>query len=197
MIRVKELNGLFIWYNWDKVCDGRLEELVNFKRILRCFELMSGLRINYHKSLVCGVGVSEDLLNMAQEKMNCVSRKLPIKYLGPPLGASPRLGKTWSPVVDAFKKRLAGWKRKFLSYGGRLALIKSTLASLPIYYLSMFRLSVSVAKVLNSIQARFLWGDTDLKRKVHLVKWEVCHAPDFKPDLWLTLRFLIKIRKMF
>ena len=51
-------------------------------------------------------------------------------------------------------------------------MIKSVMASLPIYYLSLFRMPKAVAKQIDRIQAGFLWGDTELKRKVHLVKWD-------------------------
>ena len=72
-------------------CDSSLEEVSNFKMILRCFELMSGLRINFHKSLVFGIGVSEETLNMVALSLDCVRHHLPVKYLGLPLGASPRM----------------------------------------------------------------------------------------------------------
>ena len=41
-------------------CEGANEEVLNIKTVLRCFEVMSGLKINYHKSVVCGVGYQED-----------------------------------------------------------------------------------------------------------------------------------------
>lgn len=36
--------------------------MVAIKRILRYFEVVSGLRINFHKSVVCGIGVADDLI---------------------------------------------------------------------------------------------------------------------------------------
>lgn len=105
-------------------------------------------------------------------RLNCKKQKLPIIYLGLPLGANPRLKKTWRPVIEKMKARLASWKRKLLSFGGRLTLIKSSLSNLPVYYLSLFKLPQSVAKEFESIQVAFLWGGSDLKRKIHLVKWD-------------------------
>ncbi|XP_028114475.1 uncharacterized protein LOC114312452 [Camellia sinensis] len=35
-------------------CKGAKEEVLNIKRVLRCFEVMSGLKINFHKSFVYG-----------------------------------------------------------------------------------------------------------------------------------------------
>lgn len=76
-----------------------------------------------------------------------------------------------APVVRKFKVKLASWKRRHLSFGGRLSLIKSVLSNLLIYYLSLFKKPEGVAKELDRIQASFLWGGSDLKKKVHMVKW--------------------------
>ena len=56
------------------------------------------------------------------------------------------------------RKRLALWKRQYLSKGGRITLIKSTLASMPIYQLSLFRMPKLVAKRLEKLRRDFLWG---------------------------------------
>lgn len=40
-------------------CNNDRVELANIKRILRCFQLMSGLKINFSKSSVCGVKICE------------------------------------------------------------------------------------------------------------------------------------------
>ncbi|CAL5344867.1 unnamed protein product [Camellia sinensis] len=153
-------------------CEADEGEIVNVKRILRCFELVSGLKINYHKSVVCGVGVDSVVLVDFAAKLNCKTGSLPLSYLGLPLGVSPSKRKSWTLVIEKVKARLAGWKRRMLSFAGRLVLIKSALSCLPVYYLSLFRMPEGVAKDFERIQAAFLWGGLDLKRKVHLVKWE-------------------------
>lgn len=154
------------------VSNGEVAEVENIKRILRCFEVMSGLRINYHKSTVSGVGMTEEESMHLASILKCKTQSLPIKYLGLPLGVSPRLKSSWKPVIDKFKQKLSSWKNKFLSFGGRVTLIKSVLNSLPIYYLSLFRIPEGVVKEINSIQSKFLWGDSSLKKKIHLVNWE-------------------------
>ncbi|CAL5439736.1 unnamed protein product [Camellia sinensis] len=103
-------------------CEAELSEVLALKRLLRCFEMASGLKINYHKSVVCGVGVSISELAVFASLLNCKTQTLPLKYLGLPLGANPRRKKTWQPVINKFKLRLAGWKRRLLSFAGRLIL---------------------------------------------------------------------------
>lgn len=74
-------------------------------------------------------------------------------------------------MLDNIRSRLLGWKRKMLSFARRLTLIKSVLSSLPVYYLSLFKMPEGVAREIEKIEAAFLWGGDGLKRKVHLVKW--------------------------
>ncbi|XP_028089315.1 uncharacterized protein LOC114289749 [Camellia sinensis] len=152
-------------------CAAELEEIVNVKRILRCFEVMSGLTINFHKSVVCGVGINDDQVQVLASSMHCVTQKLPIKYLGLPLGANPRRTKTWQNVVDKVKSRLALWKRKLLSFASRLTLVKSVMDSLPGYYISIFKLPKGIAKEIDKLKAAFLWGSSEFRRKIHMVKW--------------------------
>ncbi|KAK3213081.1 hypothetical protein Dsin_017787 [Dipteronia sinensis] len=138
----------------------KLEYLINFKRILRCFELASGLRINFHKSCVVKVGKK-----LAEEEdwgrvFKCKKAILPISYLGLPIGARPHSKAFWNTLVLRMGSRLAPWKKKFLDKGGRLVLIKSVLSSISTYYMSVFKVSRS-----------FFWGDGVEKRKVHAVDW--------------------------
>lgn len=71
-------------------CEADLKELILIKRILRCFQVMSGLKINFHKSVVCGVCISDSEVKDFAGELNCQSKKLSILYLGLPLGANPR-----------------------------------------------------------------------------------------------------------
>ncbi|XP_071741224.1 uncharacterized mitochondrial protein AtMg01250-like [Rutidosis leptorrhynchoides] len=66
----------------------------NLTKILKCFESTSGLKINFHKSCVYGLGVSKvETKNMAAW-LGCVAGTLPITYLGLPLGSSMKLSKS-------------------------------------------------------------------------------------------------------
>ena len=62
-----------------------------------------------------------------------------------------------------------------MSKGGRLTLLKSTLSSLPAYYLSLFTIPKAIATRLECIQRNFLWGSSVECFKHPLVAWEkVC-----------------------
>ena len=99
------------------------------------------------------------------------------EVLGFTLGAKFKLKDIWNSIIEKMEHRLAGWKRLYLSKGGHLTLLKSTLSNLPTYYLSLFPISVEMAKQIEKIQRNFLWGSTEEVHKFHLVKWEVVCSP--------------------
>ena len=73
------------------------------------------------------------------------------------------------------EKKLSGWKQLYLSKGGRLTLLKSTLSSLLTYYLSLFSIPRAVATRLERIQRNFLRGSSVERFKYPLVAWKnVC-----------------------
>ena len=73
------------------------------------------------------------------------------------------------------EKNLSGWKRLYLSRGGRLTLLKSTLSSLSTCYLSLFTVPKDVTIRLERIQRNFLWVSLVECFKYPLVAWEkVC-----------------------
>lgn len=140
-------------------CNNNLEELREIKRILRFFQVMSGLKINFDKSMIFGINIPASFIPLYAQAFGCKQGSLPTKYLGLPLGANPKRISTWQPIVDRMKAQLSKWKSRHLSIGGRLALIKSTLCNLPLYYRSIFKIPISVAKSLEKIQRNFLWGE--------------------------------------
>ncbi|KAK2640343.1 hypothetical protein Ddye_028138 [Dipteronia dyeriana] len=98
----------------------------------------------------------------------CKKALLPITYLGMSLGERPSKA-FWKRVLQRVEKRLALWKRKFLSKCGRLVLIKAVLSSIPTYFMSVFKMSTSVALAIEKCQRSFFWGDGVEKRKVHAI----------------------------
>lgn len=65
-----------------------------------------------------------------------------------PLGENFKSKSIGEPVMDRFSLWLESWKAALLSKGGRLTLLKSTLAFILNYYLSLFTILASVASCI-------------------------------------------------
>ena len=119
------------------------------------FEALSGLKINLNKSEIIPIGPVDNAEELANE-LGCKTGSFPTSYLGLPLGAKHKAVGVWDSIEERFQKRLASWKIQYISKGGRATLIRSTLSSLPIYYLSLFRMPQKVCARLEKIQRQFL-----------------------------------------
>ena len=95
------------------------------------------MKINVRKSEIVPIGEVNNLDALANI-LQCRVGNLPMKYLEILLGTSFKTASIWNPILEKMEKKLSGWKRLYLSKGGRLMLIKSTLSSLPTYFLSLF-----------------------------------------------------------
>ena len=78
--------------------------------------------------------------------MGCRMGLLPSFYLGLPMciGRVPK--SLWNPVIDKIEKKLDSWKARYISLGGRITLIQSALANLPIYLMSLLVCPTSVVR---------------------------------------------------
>ena len=152
-------------------CKDSVDQLSFLGWTLAWFEALSGLRINLVKSVINPIGNVESADQLATE-LGCHLGSLPSDYLGLPLGSKFNFSAVWHKVEGRFRKRLAIWKRQHISKGGKLTLIKSTLSSLPTYFLSLLRIPTGISLRLEKIERDFLWGGGNLDKKIHLVKWK-------------------------
>ncbi|RVX20331.1 putative ribonuclease H protein [Vitis vinifera] len=158
-----KISHLFFADDTIVFCEANKEHLTHLSWILLWFEAASGLRINLDKSEII------------------------------PVGAPNKASSVWDGVEEKVRRRLARWKRQYISKGGRITLIRSVLASMPIYHMSLFRMPKSVARRLDKVQRDFLWGGGSEERKAHLIKWEaICED---KSKGGLGLRKLVFLNK--
>jgi hypothetical protein len=152
----------------------------NLKWILTCFEQISGMRINYHKSELIPINVEVEECNTFLETFGCVLGSFPIKYLGIPLHYDKLKSEDLQPLIDSLLSRLAGWRGKLLSSAAKRELVRSVLASIPIYLLFFFKFPKWALKLINTQLANCMWSDEEGNNKIHLANWpSICMRKEF------------------
>ncbi|RVW69473.1 Transposon TX1 uncharacterized 149 kDa protein [Vitis vinifera] len=71
-------------------------------------------------------------------------------------------------------RRLDGWQKAYLSFGGRIILLHSCLSHILSYFLSLFKIPTSVVAKVERMQMNFLWSGVGEGKRDHLVSWDVC-----------------------
>ena len=79
----------------------------------------------------------------------------------------------WDSIIKKCERKLTKWKQKHLSFWGRVTLIKSALNSIPIYFLSFFRIPKKAVDKLVKLQRCFLWGGGVEQKKIAWISWEL------------------------
>ncbi|XP_030478240.1 uncharacterized protein LOC115695305 [Cannabis sativa] len=139
----------------------------------------SGQRINVSKSKLffsknCSARCREDFLQvLGFDEMSGEE-----KFLGNPIIFNGRRSSDFDFVIDKICSRLEGWRANLLSQAARMTLIKSVLASIPIYTMSTFLLPRKTTDRIDSIVRKFWWtGQCKEGRFLSLKAWDCLCKP--------------------
>lgn len=138
---------------------GSYQSCRGIKVILKLFELLSGLKINYQKSHLYAARKNLQEATTWANIIGCQRGTWPFNYLGVPVGASPKRKKFWVHISTKVKTKPSAWKCSSLNKQGRSILIKPTLNSLPLYWMNFFSLPKGVIKEIDLTRRRFFWGE--------------------------------------
>ena len=158
-------------------CPPNMEFLLNIKKVLILFQMVSGLQVNFHKSSLMGIHTDDPWLHSAASSLLCKVGSLPFTYLGLPIGGNVSKIDSWAPIINRIERKLATWKGRLLSLAGRITLIKASISSLPLYYMSIFPIPKGVVEKINKLQRQFLWCRAPGKQSMALVSWAVVELP--------------------
>ncbi|GJS00381.1 RNA-directed DNA polymerase, eukaryota [Tanacetum coccineum] len=141
-------------------------------KVLKCFFLASGLKINLLKSKLMGVGVNPNEVSRVATSIGCSTFTAPFKYLGVSVGDNMSRIASWDDIIFKVSNRLSKWKLKTLSIGGRLTLLKSVLSSIPLYHMSIFKAPIGVLNKLEAIRRNFFNGVDGSENKIAWIGWD-------------------------
>lgn len=156
-----------------------LHSITTIKAILLCFELMSGLKINFHKCEVVSIGMDAAESVWVANLLNCKLGKLPFTYLGLPIAEKKCSIADWEPLSTKVAGRVCPWRGRFMSCGARLILTKSSISSLPMFAMGLFLLADGVHTKVDTPWALFFGKERDQSVNITWLNGRPC--VDLKP----------------
>ncbi|XP_060182493.1 uncharacterized protein LOC132612187 [Lycium barbarum] len=143
--------------------------------IFQEFSSVSGLIANKDKSSIYFGGVPNEDQRRILYFLGIPKGELPIKYLGVPLCAKRISVVQYQPLLEKMLGRITSWTTLFLSYAGRMQLLKSVLFSIQVFWSQLFVLPRKVIKMIEAICRTFLWtGGIDVSKKALLAWDKIC-----------------------
>lgn len=148
-----------------------LSEAQQIITILEEFASVSGLQVKPQKSTVwfsshCDETCKQLLISVFGARATENNEK----YLGIVVSQSNRQQDiTHELLMDKLYKKLAGWKIGMLSFAGRVALLKSVLTSIPVYYMTVAALPTRTVTEIDRLLRKFVWGKLNEDRYISFI----------------------------
>lgn len=174
--------------------DGREESLNGILDILQEFKIASGLGISLSKSALFLDGGDVNNSQMVSSRTGIQVGSLPVRYLGVPLTTKKLSRQDYQPLLDKILARFNAWTAKFLSYAGRLQLIKSVIYSIITFWASIFVLPNQCLLDIEQMCNAFLWRGAPNSARGAKISWESVCSP--KDSGGLGLRRLLPWNKV-
>ncbi|XP_075083309.1 uncharacterized protein LOC142167054 [Nicotiana tabacum] len=168
---------------WDPLQTGNPDNgtyEISMKLMMGVFEhfsAVSGLKANLKKSSLYIAGVHVAFKEKMIVELHLTLGTLPFKYPGVPLSTRKLITHQCIPLVEKIVDRIRSWTSKFLSYAGRLQLIKSVLFEMQTYWAQVFLIPKKAIKTINSICRNFLWVGVHDNTSRAPVAWETLCKP--------------------
>lgn len=122
------------------------------------FQKTSGLEANDEKSVVYFGGVPEEVQQEILHLLGFVQDTLPIRYLGVPLSSKNTSIVQFQTLIEKIMGRVKSWTSRFLSYTGRIQVIRSVLFSIQIFWAQIFVMPKKVTHCIEAVCRKFLWS---------------------------------------
>lgn len=167
--------------------NGGENAMLDIKRVLQCFQVLSGLKINFNKSHLHGFSQNKAVISEWAKMLGCQEGGNSFKYLGVTIGLSPRNGKFWTPLIDRIQGKIRSLEAENISMAGKVIILKSIIDSIPVYWFGLYKLPKIVIAKIKKLRRDLFWGHKEgQSRKLHLKNWEAICAPRTSGGLGLT-----------
>ena len=158
-------------------------QLFFLKSLLHSFSISTGLQVNYRKSHMYSINISQDKLALLANTFGCDVGSMPFTYLGLPMGTTKPRMEDLTPMMDRVERRLSACST-WLSYSGRLEMVNSAITPITTYAMCTIKLPKGVIDNIDRARKQCLWRGNDAEKKGgNLVAWPVVMRPKEKGGL--------------
>ena len=152
------------------ILDSSEESFLESVILIETFGNISGLRLNIKKTEALWIGSKKDCdLKLLPEK-DFKWPKKKVKALGVWLPTDPNMiiSLNYNEKIEKIRSILECWKFRRLTLLGKIAVLKSLVASQLVYIFSPLQTNHEAIKEINTIFYEFLWNDKGdkIKRKI-------------------------------
>lgn len=167
------LSHLFFADDSPLFCRANPMEWSTIPDLLNLYERASGQQLNAAKT---SVFFSRNTRNDFRDWVSSTAGLSTVqgfeKYLGLPAMVGRSKPKTFASLVGRVRKKLEGWKEKFLSQAGKEVLLNAVVQAIPTYAMSVFKLPKTLCKQLNSLMCKFWWNHNRESKGVNWISWK-------------------------
>ncbi|KAA3453417.1 reverse transcriptase [Gossypium australe] len=188
------INHLFFTDDCILFGDAIHEGVNTVRDIIREYELSTGQKVNYDKSLIYfGSNVKGEVKGDITRILGVRMASSPEKYFSLPMMVGRRKAWAFASFKDRFRKCVDGWSLRYLSMGGKEVFIKSILQATPLYAMQCFLFPKTLCSQLENIMNKFWWSNNKLKSGIHWSCWDKLCLPKF--DVGLGFKKLVWFNK--
>ncbi|PKU80631.1 Putative ribonuclease H protein [Dendrobium catenatum] len=169
------LTHLSFAYDFIIFTNGSIKTVQMLFSFLENFQNTTGLTFNKSKSLfIMAKSFAASRIHSIERNTSLIKESLPMKYLGTPPFKGRKKPFLFYDIFSTIQKKLTAWAFNYLSYGGRLVLIKHVLCSIPVYLLHTLAPTVNVSRRLEALFNKFLWGSKEGSNAIIWGFWKNC-----------------------
>lgn len=145
------------------------KQLFCLKAILNTFASSTGLCVNFSKSLIVPINVSNEKMKILAGTLGYQVGSLPFTYLGLPLGTTKPRIEEFAPLLDRVERKLSVCS-SLLSYSGCVQYINSVITPTVTYAMCTFKLHKGVIQSVVELENN-AYGEATQRRKEVVIWW--------------------------
>jgi hypothetical protein len=166
------------------VIPATTQQINTMKCILQSYAISTGLKINFSKTQLIPINISNEEANALAETIGCKVAAMPFTYLGLPMGTSRPTVEELMPLVCAVERRLSS-SALWLTYGGRLTYVNSAITPLMTFAMCTLKIPLKIFEFCDRARRHCLWRKfVDGEEKCQsLASWDRVCQPKTKGGL--------------